>query len=865
MTLEAGPNPRAHDDYTVGWVCALAKEQTAATAMLDAQHGPLSKPVTDNNTYTLGSIDNHNIVIACLPFGRVGNNSSATVATQMVSTFPSIKFGLMVGIGGGIPPKVRLGDVVVSTPIAEFPGVVQWDMGKVEQERKFKRTQSLNNPPTALLTALTTLQTRHEMQGSQIPQYLDDLEKNWSRLAAKYCRSDSLEDVLFAANSHHRSQGVQRGLIAILWEIISALTGFLLGRSTMALTDPVASSGAASDDGQRNDTIMKRKPRDMVVHYGLIASGNRVIKDAGFRDDLNRSLGGHVLCVEMEAAGLMNDFPCVIIRGICDYADSHKNKAWQEHAAAVAAAFAKELLSTVPPQEVQHMPTINNLSHQLEEVATTVNKIHSEQRNQEHQYILDWLSQVDYAKQQVYHIKRHQVGTGQWFLNSTQFNEWLQTKQMTLFSPGIPGAGKTTLAAIAIAHLIQQFQSDDTVRIAYVYLNYKQHEEQNADALLANILKQLAQNRPSLPESVESLYKAHKSNRTRPLLDELSSTLQSVCNIYSRVLIVVDALDEFQTSDGQRALFLSEIKKLQAVSGVNIFVTSRDLPDIRRNFEDSIELPVSAVDEDIRLYLDSCLPRMSGVVGRNKSLQEEAKKEIAHAARGMFLLAKLHTDSLDGMPSPKIVRTALKKLNGGSDAYGRAYDMVMERVLCQVPASRDFAIKVLSWLAFAIESLTTEQLQHALAVEENSIDLDRENLPATEDMVSMCGGLVAIDETNTVHLVHYTTHDYFSVAGDKWFPTGEASMAKACITYLSFDTFNSGCCTTADDFENRMRLYPLCNHAARNWGYYANHSLPGKDQTIINFLQHQEKLMASVQATNFWEWDHWILSVSPFP
>lgn len=387
MTLEAGPNPRAHDDYTVGWVCALPKEQTAATAMLDAQHSPLSKPVTDNNTYTLGSIDNHNIVIACLPFGRVGNNSSATVATQMVSTFPSIKFGLMVGIGGGIPPKVRLGDVAVSTPIAEFPGVVQWDMGKVEQERKFKRTQSLNNPPTALLTALTTLQTRHEMQGSRIPQYLDDLEKNWPRLAAKYCRSDSLEDVLFAANSHHRSQGVQRDLIAILWEIISALTGFFLGRSTMALTDPVASSGVASDDGQRNDTsdammsdgdenegssdcsfcdkrrVMKRKPRDMVVHYGLIASGNRVIKDAGFRDDLNRSLGGHVLCVEMEAAGLMNDFPCVIIRGICDYADSHKNKAWQEHAAAVAAAFAKELLSTVPPQEVQHMPTINSKAY----------------------------------------------------------------------------------------------------------------------------------------------------------------------------------------------------------------------------------------------------------------------------------------------------------------------------------------------------------------------------------------------------------------------------------------------------------------------------------------------------------------------
>ena len=96
----------------------------------------------------------------------------------------------------------------------------------------------------------------------------------------------------------------------------------------------------------------QRKPGDMRVHYGLIASGNQVIKDAKFRDSLNESLGGNVLCVEMEAAGLMNDFPCIVIRGICDYADSQKNKDWQEHAAAIAAACAKELLEYVQPSDI---------------------------------------------------------------------------------------------------------------------------------------------------------------------------------------------------------------------------------------------------------------------------------------------------------------------------------------------------------------------------------------------------------------------------------------------------------------------------------------------------------------------------------
>ncbi|KAJ5392673.1 ankyrin repeat protein [Penicillium cosmopolitanum] len=114
-----------HNDYNVGWIYALSKEQTAATAMLDWRHADLPNPPNNPNTYTLGSVGKHDVVIVCLPKGQIGNNSAATVATSMISTFPSVKFGMMVGIGGGVPPKVRLGDVVVSTPVGQFPGVVQ--------------------------------------------------------------------------------------------------------------------------------------------------------------------------------------------------------------------------------------------------------------------------------------------------------------------------------------------------------------------------------------------------------------------------------------------------------------------------------------------------------------------------------------------------------------------------------------------------------------------------------------------------------------------------------------------------------------------------------------------------------------------
>lgn len=296
MPAQITTETRNHDEYTVGWVCALSKEQTAATAMLDMIHADLLKPPDDPNTYTLGSINKHNIVIACLPEGGIGTNSAATVATWMIATFLAIKFGLMVGIGGGVPPKVRLGDVVVSTPIGQFPGVVQWDIRKAKQGGSFERTGSLNRPSTSLLTASTKLKTGQELNGPKILEYLDELKQKWPRLALKYLRFELLEDVLFKADYGHVSESTNDCELTL-----------------------------DSDDGEEEeeeeescklcdmDKIVKRKRRDMSVHYGLIASGNQVIKDGVFRDRLKKDLGGYVLCVEMEVAGLMNNFPCIVI------------------------------------------------------------------------------------------------------------------------------------------------------------------------------------------------------------------------------------------------------------------------------------------------------------------------------------------------------------------------------------------------------------------------------------------------------------------------------------------------------------------------------------------------------------------------
>lgn len=307
----------SHEKYTIGWVCALSLEQTAAIHMLDERHKSLCNSKHDHNTYTLGTIGKHNVVIAGLPFGRADNNNAATLAAQMLSTFPNIRMTLMVGVGGGLPQKTRLGDVVICCPSDTNAGVIQWDKGK-EEANGFRRQGCLTGPPRAALTALASFQA--DPENSQImSDYLRGIAKG-------FFTSEYLDDILFDADHDH--------------------------------------VGDATDCRDCDNKRMQRRGLSGAyicpkVHYGLIASGNKKIKDAKLRDKLYKDYNNNLYCIEMEAAGLMDDFHCVVIRGICDYADSHANDTWQRYAAAVAAACAKTYLGVLQeyennvPQSVQ--------------------------------------------------------------------------------------------------------------------------------------------------------------------------------------------------------------------------------------------------------------------------------------------------------------------------------------------------------------------------------------------------------------------------------------------------------------------------------------------------------------------------------
>jgi Cdc6-like AAA superfamily ATPase len=266
------------------------------------------------------------------------------------------------------------------------------------------------------------------------------------------------------------------------------------------------------------------------------------------------------------------------------------------------------------------------------------------ERRKEHQVILDWLTPIDYASQQSDFIARRQEGTGQWLLESNQFQEWLTKNKQTLFCPGMPGVGKTIVTSIVVDYLCTRFRNDTSVGIAYLYCNFRREHEQKPADLLASLLKQLVQEQSFIPQSVKSLYKRHKDKRTRPSFDEISKALHSVVADYSRSFIIIDALDECEVSKGGRKQLLAEISSLQAKTEASFFATSRFIPEIENEFKGRILLEIYASDKDVQRYLDGHMFQLPSFVLSNFDLQEEVKTAIVSAVNGMYVAYDIIVD-----------------------------------------------------------------------------------------------------------------------------------------------------------------------------------------------------------------------------
>ncbi|KAK1971835.1 pfs domain-containing protein, partial [Colletotrichum sublineola] len=601
-------------DYTIGWICAISTEYVAARAFLDSVHDPPSHVAPhDSNEYTLGRMGKHNVVIAVLPDGEYGLSTASAVAKGMLNSFPHVRAGLMVGIAGGAPTRnpgrdIRLGDVVVSSPRDGHGGVFQYDFGKLIQGQSFKPSRILNQPPDVLRAAVAGLKAEFEERGHTIIEDIEEALKKRPKLRLKYSRPSPETDRLF------------------------------LSHVTLNPNNPIENPGP--------ELLVSRKLRttdedDPAVFYGLIASANQLMKDANMRDQLATDRG--VLCFEMEAAGLMNHFPCLVIRGICDYSDSHKNKDWQGYAAMTAAAYAKALVCRVQRTRLENEPKLTTLISQMKMVKRDVAKVKYQMENQVDNRILDRLSIADEAEYDS-HFNQHEPKCHPETRISLlkRIEIWAKDRrdQRIYWLSGSAGTGKSTISRTVAKHF-----DDEKLLAATFFFKRGVASCSKASLLFSTVSRQLARRRPEAQQFIlKAITKADNISSKGIAVQFNNLVLNPLERTYAEIsfketlILVLDALDECSVDEDIETFvpLLAELASSRTCN-LKVFVTSRPEVAIRYTLGPVKELlrvklheiEPHVVSQDIMVFLRDSLSEIRERWNKRKSTDPSQQLEAA--------------------------------------------------------------------------------------------------------------------------------------------------------------------------------------------------------------------------------------------
>ncbi|KAJ6574458.1 ankyrin repeat-containing domain protein [Mycena capillaripes] len=394
--------------------------------------------------------------------------------------------------------------------------------------------------------------------------------------------------------------------------------------------------------------------------------------------------------------------------------------------------------------------------------------------------IIDWLSPINFFLRHEDISQARQHGTGEWLLANPHFEDWETGSRKTLWCHGIR-AGKTVLASLVVNYLSTKSKNKN-MGVACIYLNHKEAADQTPTKMLAGLWRQLVLGKDVSPFAKE-LYEQHKEKHTSPGLEEVFEVLCSAITEFAKVYMVIDAVDEYLETE--RQILFDYLVKMGPT--VNVLITSRPHIILDSSLPNANTLEIRATEVDIRKFLDAQIqmsPRLKRHVQSGDNLREEIHSKITSSVDGMFLLAKLHIESLSTKSNVKRVREALKSL---PKTLNDSYDGVMKRIDEQNEEDRQLAHSILTWVVNAKRPLKSREFQTALAIEPGTNSLDEDNIFEIEIILSVCAGLVIVDEQlSLVRLVHYTTQEYLDGIQSQRFPNAQTEITCSLLTFLAF-------------------------------------------------------------------------------
>ncbi|KAF3099580.1 hypothetical protein TWF569_004720 [Orbilia oligospora] len=844
------------EEITIAIFCALSCESVAVKYALDEefQCRPKSHPNARKYIYSFGQIGSHKVLIA-RP-NQMGKVNAAGLSATISQQFPNIRFALMIGIGAGIPNKrdIRLGDVAVSIPRENHPGVIEYDFGKLKKDG-FTLKGCLNKPPSILLSADGQLDDDERMNKRPFRKMLRNIIKQ-----PGYERPNTA-DVLFDPSFHHVNEG----------------------------------SDCSGCEASSQRIVIARIPRspwpnEPVVHRGLILSGSIVVKNPKDRDLLCQ---GHddAICYEMEAAGIMDEIPCLVVRGISDYADTHKQDAWHCYAAAAAAAYGKAILCRIYGEDVEEMITIKEAMAQIETKVDIINQnlsdlqreVYNNHRETKHTEILEWVCPgAALSARHSTIVSARQAGTGKWFMTQNAFSRWLipsKNSSEILWCYGIPGAGKSTISSVVIDYLEEQRTQDPTTRtaVAYFYFDFS-NKEIDARRFTRNLLKQLSFQSPNFPQGLTELFKTYSSSGKTEAEDQrIEDLLIESASNFKYTYIVVDALDE--CAPEQRLNVLNIIQRLAGSGGARVFATSRPHPeDINEVFKEVNKIELGAKADDIRKYIKAEIGRYEIRTPKARHLHDGLRDRITdgltRVSNGMFLLPKLQLKFLLRQATVGRIEATLDQIlkmsaSKGFQPIDETFDLMLESI---DECNRDIADRVLSWLLVTKYPLRIQDLLVALAIEPGVFEIAEYQKLQQTTVLDVCAGFIVVDESSgIVKLAHQTVQGYLL---RKPIDTADAltSLTKACLNYLRFhqfanpkfvDSLGSNEGTGLDN----LKEMPFYLYALRNWeAQIPECNQDAIEEDLVAFLNHNPSIISycharkltitddEQSASNRWHW-----------
>ncbi|KFY22155.1 hypothetical protein V493_06811 [Pseudogymnoascus sp. VKM F-4281 (FW-2241)] len=488
----------------------------------------------------------------------------------------------------------------------------------------------------------------------------------------------------------------------------------------------------------------------------------------------------------------------------------------------------------------------SSVKEEMSLISGTISKVYDGQQRitteKEFLKVLDWLSPLTFEAKQDDIFERRQAGTGEWFLQSNEFQNWLLGSLNCLWCTASPGAGKTIMASIAI-NFIEKVAAANNIAVAYIYFHYDETKDQTAINIIGSLVRQLLQTRAVIPDQILSLYKEYSKTNRRLNLTNTVKLLHSECLFRHKTFIIVDALNECSVNNGTQENVLNVLSRLPP--STHLMLTSRSDIAVVEKIPNAVQLEIRATNTDIATYIETRLKEDSLLkrhIGGDTELKALITTRLIENAKGLFLLPQLHLNSFNNMLSKSKIKLSLNNL---SQDLGPIYEKAIAMIRQKRPDEFDLAKRVLSWIFYAPRPMGVEEVQHALAVESNQRYFDWDGLIDPETILSVCAGLIIIDrERNIMCLSHQTVQEHLQSIQNDFFPEGQEDITRTCLTYLCFDLFAAQTVKSEEKVLELSLTYPLLPYAAQNWGFHANLAPENSIRDLIlSFLENAPELV----------------------